>query len=115
VLENIVSILNNKLVTPIYADSLGDLIGEIESTAESATTVEDLVQSIVNISIPLGVLAAVVLLTFAGYNMITSQGNPEKLGEAREVVTNAIIGFGMIVLATAILLLIKNVLDLPTS
>ena len=114
-LEKIVFALSKNIATSVSADSLGDLIGDIESTAKSATTVEELVQSVVNISIPLGVLAAVGLLTIAGYNMITSQGNPEKIGEAREIVTNAIIGFGMIVLATAILLLIKNVLELPTT
>jgi cell division protein FtsX len=44
--------------------------------------------------------------------MMTSQGNPDKLQEAKQVITNAIIGFVVILLCVAILLLISNTLGL---
>jgi hypothetical protein len=44
--------------------------------------------------------------------LISSQGNPDKLREGREVLTNAIIGFFIVVLSIVILLLISNSLDL---
>ena len=95
---------------PVYADVLSDRIGELEEADDET----DLINGIIRIALPVGVLALVGLSVYAGYLMITSQGNPEKLNEAREVITNAIIGFALIALSVSILLLIQNVLDLPT-
>jgi hypothetical protein len=51
---------------------------------------------IIRVSIPLGITCAFLLLVYAGYMMVTSQGNPDKLQESREVITNTIIGFVVI-------------------
>jgi hypothetical protein len=100
---------------PVYADRLGDAITAEVVTASQATGVEGLVNSIIRIAIPLGVLSAIGLLTYAAFMMITSQGNPEKLAEAKDVVTNALIGFAMIALSVSILLMIQNSLNLPVN
>jgi hypothetical protein len=57
-------------------------------------------------------IATVVLLVVAGYKMISSQGNPEKLKDAKEMITNAIIGLVFILLSVSILLLISNIFQL---
>jgi hypothetical protein len=44
--------------------------------------------------------------------MISSQGNPEKLKDAKEMITNAIIGLVFILLSTAILALLSSLFDL---
>ena len=67
---------------------------------------------IIKISIPLGITCAFVLLVYAGFMMVTSQGNPDKLQESREVITNAIIGFVVILLSVTLLYLIKDSLGL---
>lgn len=101
--------------TPVYADRLGDVITAEVVNASQATGVEGMVNALVRVAVPLGVLAAIALLTYAAFLMITSQGNPEKLAEAKDIVTNALIGFAMIALSVAILLLIQNSLNLPTT
>jgi hypothetical protein len=53
-----------------------------------------------------------LLLGYGGFLMTTSQGNPEKLNEAKEVITNALIGFVVIVSAGAILIVANNILNL---
>ena len=111
-INNILSILKT---TPVHADALGNQISTQITNVSSQTTIPGLVNSLISLAIPLGVLCAIGLMIVAGYNMITSQGNPEKLTEAREIATNAIIGFALIALSVAILLLIKNTLNLPTS
>jgi hypothetical protein len=78
-------------------------------------SLQNMVNEILTIVIPVGVIAAMILLGVAGYTMITSQGNPDKINEAREIVTNAIIGLVIILMAVSILWLIKNSLNLPMS
>lgn len=101
-------------VTKVSAASLsGSLSGALnEEAINDVDNANDFVQTIINVSIPLGVTCAFVLLVYAGYMMITSQGNPDKLQESREVITNTIIGFVVVILAVTILYLIKDSLGL---
>lgn len=98
----------------VYADALSGQISSQITDISNAKDIPGLVNALINLAIPLGVLAAIGLMIYAGYTMITSQGNPEKLTEAREIATNAIIGFAVIALSVAILLLIQNTLKIPT-
>ena len=55
-----------------------------------------------------------LLLILAGYKLMTSQGDPEKIKEAREQVTSAIIGLFFIIFSFVIFEFIThNVLNLP--
>jgi hypothetical protein len=112
--ENLVGKISKIFVSPVSADALGDRISEGIKNVSSSSDLTGLVNSLVALAIPLGVLAAVGWLIYAGYMMITSEGNPDKITEARDVVTNAIIGFALIALSVAILLLIRNTLNIPT-
>lgn len=111
---NIVFKIHSLFVTKVYADSLGETlqnrIADLEG-AEDMTDVE-LVDTIANIAVPAAILCLIVLVVYGGYMLISSQGNPDKLREGREVLTNAIIGFFIVVLSIVILLLISNSLDL---
>lgn len=110
------------LFTPmrVYAQSksVGDRLEEFNtrlsdpSTATQNSGLSGLVDLIMKIAIPLGVLAVFILFAQTAFLMITSQGTPEKLKEAKEVATNAIIGFLLVALASTILVLINNVLSL---
>jgi len=105
----------NRLVGTIYADTLGNMLGDRLSSTESSLQGGDLgelVNSIVQIALPLAGVAAVILLILAGYKMISSQGNPEKLNDAREVATNAIIGLVFILLSVGILVLVASVFEI---
>lgn len=109
-LNTIINLLPTKKV---YADALGNIVSSQISNATQQQDLTGLVNALVELAIPLGVLAAVGLMSYAGYVMITSQGNPEKLGDAKEIATNAIIGFALVALSVAILLLIQNTLNIP--
>lgn len=110
ILAIIINLLPSKKV---HADALGEIVSSQISQVSNQQDLTGLVNSLVQLAVPLGVLAAVGLMAYAGYVMITSQGNPEKLGDAREIATNAIIGFALIALSVAILLLIQNTLNIP--
>lgn len=78
------------------------------------TDVAGLVQNIFVILLGLSGGTALLLIIAAGYQMMMSQGNPEKVKEGRERLTAAIVGLVFIIFSTAILQLIGiDILHLP--
>jgi len=92
----------------VYADALTDRLNDLQTSSDAPTFVDNLYR----FAMPIAVLSLVLLGLYAGIVMLTSEGNPEKLNEAREILTNAVIGFVMIALAVALLRLLSNVLGL---
>lgn len=107
--------VHNFLVQKAYAQNLGGKIGgevgDLEGN-ETIDSIDSLVDTIVDIAVPVAILCLVVLVVYAGYMLISSQGNPDKLKEGREVLTNAIIGFFIVVLSVVILVLLSDALGL---
>lgn len=110
----ILDILNMFLVQRVNAQSLGGSLGtELEKIENGGVTDENsLVKTIVSIAVPLGVISVVLLVVYAGYLLTSSQGNPDKIKEGKDIITNAIIGFVVVLLSVAILILISNTLGL---
>jgi len=102
------------LVEKVHAQSLGSSLCDQLNKIEDGTVTDesDLVQTIVSIAVPLGVISVVILVVYAGYLLTSSQGNPDKLKEGKDIITNAIIGFVVVLLSVAILILISNTLGL---
>jgi hypothetical protein len=98
------------LATPVYAfaDVLGDRLSDLESSTDEVS----FLQYIYQLAIPLAVFSLVGLSIYAGYLMITSQGNPDKLQEARETIVNAVLGFAMVALSIALLALLGGILNI---
>lgn len=111
---NMIETVNNLIVKKAYAASLGDSLNNSITQLQngSVTDTSSLVQTVVNIAVPLSVICVIALAVYGGYILMTSQGNPDKLQEGKEVITNAVIGFIVIILCVAILLLISNTLGL---
>lgn len=110
----IIEKLNDLFLQKAYAASLGDSLNDAVSglSGDSIKDENDLINQIVKIAVPLGIACAVLLLVYGGYMLMSSQGNPDKLQEARGVITNAIIGLLVVLLSVSILLLISNSLGL---
>jgi protein-S-isoprenylcysteine O-methyltransferase Ste14 len=109
---NIVEAINNLVVQKAYASLGSTLNSELEKIQQDGATDQTVVQMIINIATPIAVIAVVLLLVYGGFMMMTSKGDPDKLQEAKQIITNAIIGFVVILLCVAILLLISNTLGL---
>jgi len=109
---NIVETINNLFVHKAYASlgtTLNDQLRDVQGQGVDDTK---LVTAIVNIATPIAVTAVVLLLVYGGFMLMTSKGDPDKLQEAKQIITNAIIGFAVILLCVAILLLISDTLNL---
>ncbi len=90
--------------------SLSEKLQSLENA--NAANENDLVRIVTDIATPLSVICVVLLLIYGGYMLMSSKGDPDKLQEAKQVITNAIIGFVVILLCVAILILISNTLGL---
>lgn len=79
-----------------------------------ATEPQFFIRDIFTIVLSIGGIAAVVFFIQAGYTLMTSAGNKEKVGAAREQITSAIMGLIFIILSVTILEFIGiNILHLP--
>ena len=110
----ILDTLNIFLTQKVSAQSLGSSLGGELDKLEDGTVSDEssFVGMIVRIAVPLGVISVVLLVVYAGYLLMSSQGNPDKLKEGKDIITNAIIGFVVVLLSVAILILISNTLGL---
>lgn len=107
--------LHSLVVQRAYASSLGGRLEEGIGKLSSGTgteTEQELISTIVEIAVPVAVLSVVLLSFYAGYILISSQGNPDKIKEGKDILTNAIIGFLVIILSVSILLIVSNTLGL---
>ncbi len=77
------------------------------------TTTDQLTNLINNIGTWIfGIVIAIAIIFFvlAGFYFITAQGDPAKVGKAREMITYAIVGVVVAILAKGIPLLLANIL-----
>ena len=111
---NVIFKIHSFFVSKVYAQSLGEKLRTNVGALEGAEDMDQygFVNAIANIAVPAAILSLVVLVIYAGYMLISSRGEPEKIKEGKEVLTNAIIGFFIVVLSLVILMLISNSLGL---
>ena len=91
-----------------FADVIGDRINQLDNATDEKT----FTQYIYELAIPLSVASLVGLFVYAAFLMITSQGNPDKLAEAKETIVNAVLGFAMVALSVALLALLGSTLNI---
>jgi hypothetical protein len=102
------------LSSKIYAQSsLEILLKNLESGLESEVPagedgVSQVMQTILNFAIPLSAICAILILAFASYKLMMSKGDPDKLKDARDQISNAIIGFIFILVSAGILVIFTN-------
>ncbi len=83
------------------------------SEAPAATAQGDLPSNVVRvINFFLGILGlvAVAFLIYAGVLMVTAGGNDEQVGKARKIITYAVVGIVIILLAYTIVQFVTNAL-----
>lgn len=103
------------MIMKIYAaTTIGGFLDEFEKGVANAKGI-DYVSTLVSYVIPLSGVCVFVLLAFATYKLTMSKGDPDKLREAKDQITNAIIGFIFILLSSSILLLLANILGINLS
>jgi hypothetical protein len=85
----------------------GDLSYKLENPL-AFDSVEEFIVAILNVVIVLATPIVVLFIIFAGFKYVTAGGNSEKITQATQALTYAIIGGVLIIGAVAIAEIIKN-------
>jgi hypothetical protein len=64
--------------------------------------------AIVDMLLRIASIVALVYVLWGGFTFITSQAEPDKLAQARHTIINALIGLGIALLATSIVVFVGN-------
>lgn len=108
---NIIDKINGFVITKVYAQSLGERFDDFTkpvSEVDGSDPVGPYVGKIVKIAAPIAVISCFILLVYGGYLLSSSSGNPDKIQEAKSIMTNAVIGLLVVLLSVVILLIISN-------
>jgi len=86
----------------VWAQESGSPSGAGDSTSSAtggAAGLRTLANTYYDQAVQIAFPIAVIVLIFAGYKYITSAGNPETLGEAKAMISGALIGLLLLLLA----------------
>ncbi|PIR43025.1 hypothetical protein COV24_04850 [candidate division WWE3 bacterium CG10_big_fil_rev_8_21_14_0_10_32_10] len=87
-----------------------DLTDNAASEPTDITTLSDIVNLVINTVFVLGLAASLLFVIIGGIKYVTSQGDQTKAEEARNTITNAIIGAVVIVAFRVILSIALNII-----
>jgi lysylphosphatidylglycerol synthetase-like protein (DUF2156 family) len=87
----------------------------LSNTFGGATTLSQLILSVINIILALAGLIAVLVLIIGGFRYVTSFGNDEAVGQAKKMIINAILGIIIIILAFVVVRVVSNVFLHPQN
>lgn len=76
----------------------------------TATTVEDLIDKVVNYLFYLGVAIAPVLILLGAFYFLTSGGNPERVEKGKKIILYTLLGVTILYMSNILLNLIRTVL-----
>ena len=97
------------LLTPSFAKAVQTGV-EIPGEGSSFDNFVDYMTSIFSFALKLGAALTTMMIIYAGYKYLTSQGNSTATGEAKEIIIGSLSGFAMLLL----IYLLLNVLGFPT-
>ena len=98
----------------VKRDNKGNCLSVETAIGTISTDPANFVNSIFRILLGFAGGVATLLIIASGYEMMTSQGNPEKVKGARERLTSAIVGLIFIIFSVAILQIIGvDILQIP--
>ena len=81
---------------------------DIPGQSEPITSYHDYMTTMLDFAKNLGLALAILMLIYAGYKYMTSQGNPTAINEAKDIVIGALSGFALLFL----IYLLINVLNI---
>ncbi|MFA4930253.1 MAG: pilin [Patescibacteria group bacterium] len=109
----------NQIFKPITFTAADDIMQQLRSLLpdrlnplSNFASVEELIFALFTWAYYFAGLIMIAYLIFGGYKYITSGGNEEKIKEGQKSITNAIIGFVIVLAAATILETLKLVLEI---
>ncbi len=109
-------ILFNVYITPCLAlkiQNAGDYINTSaqEAGLETNLTFADIAVRIVQAVLGIVGIVFFLLIIYGGYTWMTAEGNDEKVGKAKKIITSAVIGLAIVTAAYSISYFIASLLE----
>ena len=82
----------------------------IENPLKETSDISELINRIIDILFNVAIWVAPIIIVYAGFQYVTSAGNPEKIKSAQRTLIYAMIGFAIVLIAKAVPDLIKEFL-----
>ena len=95
--------LKDIFITKVYAFQLGAQIPGCSADPSP----NDYINCIYRFATWLAIGLAILMMIWGGYKYITSQGNPDTIEEAKTIISGAIVGLVLLILARLILTVIS--------
>lgn len=103
----------SKIINMLIAQNLDQIqTGAFPSMPLSTTTPASIIGLILPYIFGAAAIALLVYLVLGGLQMMTSQGEPKAMQGAQAKITNALLGFVIIIVAFFIVELVGNLLDI---
>ena len=83
-----------------YTIDLGDLF--------QSTTLEEIIERLVNLIFTVSIVLVPLMIVLAAFLLVTAAGNPEKIAQAKKIITWSLIGFLIVLLSKGIIAMIKQ-------
>lgn len=105
--QNLIDIRKQVDQSKIYGNNpLGQ--PELGGTGDTGNVLGTIIGSLVNVAITLAGITVLLYFLWAGFNWLTSGGDKQKVEDARNRMTNAIIGMAIVAASLAISALVNN-------
>lgn len=76
----------------------------------ASPTFEDFIKNVVLFLIYIGIGFFPLMLIYAGYLLVTAEGNPNALEEAKRIFFYSIVGLGIVFMAYGLITLVKKII-----
>lgn len=77
-----------------------------------STTLEEIIERLVDLIFTVSIVLVPLMIVLAAFSLVTSAGNPEKIVQAKKIITWSLIGFLIILLSKGIIAMIKQLFTL---
>ncbi len=80
-----------------------------------AQSFEELINTIINFIVTIGVVVAPIVILYAGFLILTSGGEPEKVKNAKNLILYCLVGLGILFLGKGLISVIKDLFQVQGS
>jgi hypothetical protein len=102
-----ITFLKEIFITKIFAADNTFTLGAQIPGCSAKPSPSEYINCIYKLATWLAIGLAILMIVWGGYKYITSQGNPDSIEEAKTIVTGAIIGLVLVIIARLILTVIS--------
>jgi hypothetical protein len=74
-------------------------------------TIAGLIERVSGFIFGIGIAVAVIIIVLAGFNFVTSQGEPAKIEKAKNMILYTLIGVAVMILARGLIAIIRSVIE----